>query len=66
MIRKCGAANANQWDARLDSSIPWSLGRNWTEVLVEVATLEVLSALTCPLQRDLSILARTPVVELCS
>jgi hypothetical protein len=49
MIRKCGAANANQWDARLDSRIPWSLWRNWSEVLVEVATLEVLPALTRPL-----------------
>jgi hypothetical protein len=43
----------------MDSGVPCS------EFLVEVATLEVLSALTRPLQRDSSILARTPVVELC-
>jgi hypothetical protein len=66
MIRKCRTANADKWDARLDSGIPWSLWRNWTKVLVEVATLEVLSALTRPLQRDPSILAHTPAVELCS
>jgi hypothetical protein len=66
MIRKCGAANADQWDARVDSGIPWSLWQNWTEVLVEVVTLEVLPALTCPLQRDPIILARTPAVDLCS
>jgi hypothetical protein len=28
MIRKCGAANADQWDAHLDSDIPWSVWRN--------------------------------------
>jgi hypothetical protein len=33
--------------------------------LVKVASLEVLPALTCPLQRDSSILARTPAVEFC-
>jgi hypothetical protein len=44
---------------RLDSGAPCS------EVLVKVATLEVLSALTRPLQRDSSIVARTPAVELC-
>jgi hypothetical protein len=49
MICKCGAANADEWDARLDSGIPWSLWRNWTEVLVEVATLKVLPVLTRPL-----------------
>jgi hypothetical protein len=66
MIRKCSAANTDEWDARLDSGTPWSLWRNWTEVLVEVATLEVLPELTRPLQRDLSILARTLAVELYS
>jgi hypothetical protein len=49
MIRKCGAANADQWDTRLDLGIPWSLWRNWSKVLVKVVTLEVLPALTRPL-----------------
>jgi hypothetical protein len=36
-----------------------------SEVLVEVATLDILSALTCPLQGDTGILAHTPAVEFC-
>jgi hypothetical protein len=33
------------------------------EVLIEVATLDVLPALSCPLQRDPGVLSRTPAVE---
>ena len=63
MIRQCGAAHAGQWDTRLDPGARWSLRCNRSEVVVEVATLDVLSALTCPFQRDTGILARTPAVE---
>jgi hypothetical protein len=59
MIRECGTAHADQMDTRLDLGAPCS------EVLVEVATLKVLLVLTRSFQRDSSILARTPAVELC-
>jgi hypothetical protein len=36
-----------------------------SEVLLEVATLEVLVALSRPLQGDAVILARTPAVKFC-
>jgi hypothetical protein len=65
MIRECDATYAGQRDTRLDPGAPWSLGRDRSEALVEVATLDVLSALTRPLQRDKGILARTPTVEFC-
>jgi hypothetical protein len=35
------------------------------EVLIEVATLNVLAALARPFQRDTGVLSRTPVVEFC-
>jgi hypothetical protein len=47
------------------SGVRWSLLFNRSEVVVEVATLDVLPALTRSLQRDAGILARTPVVEFC-
>ena len=50
---------------RLDLGACWSLRCNRSEVEVKVATLDVLSALTRPLQRDVGILARTPAVEFC-
>jgi hypothetical protein len=65
MIRECGAAYAGQRDTRLDLGAPWSLWCDRSKVLVEVATLDVLSALTRPLQRDSGILAHTPAVEFC-
>jgi hypothetical protein len=65
MIRQSDAAHAGQWDTRLDSGTRWSLQCNRSKVVVEVATLEVLSALTRPFQRDAGILARTPTVEFC-
>jgi hypothetical protein len=37
-----------------------------SEVLIEVAALDVLAALARPLQRDSGILSRTPAVEFCS
>jgi hypothetical protein len=65
MVRQCGAAHAGQRDTRLDPGARWGLRCNRSEVVVEVATLNVLSALTRPLQRDVGILARTPAVEFC-
>jgi hypothetical protein len=65
MIRQCGAAHAGQWDTRLDPGAYWSLRCNRNRVVVEVATLDILSALTRPLQRDAGILTRTPAVEFC-
>jgi hypothetical protein len=65
MIRQCGAAHAGQWDTRLDPGTRWSLRCNHSKVVVEVATLDILSTLTRPLQRDAGILARTPAVEFC-
>ena len=64
MIRQRSAAHAGQWDTRLNLGTRWGLRCNRSEVVVEVATLDILSALTRPLQRDAGILARTPAVEL--
>jgi hypothetical protein len=50
MIRQRGAAYAGQWDTRPDPGACWSLWCNRSEVVVEVATLDILSALTRPLQ----------------
>jgi hypothetical protein len=65
MIRQRGAAHAGQWDTRLDPGARWSLRCYRSEVVAEVATLNVLTTLTRPLQRDAGILARTPAVEFC-
>jgi hypothetical protein len=65
MIRQRGAAYADQGDTRLDSGARWSLWCNRSEVVVEVVTLDVLSVLMRPFQRDVCILARTPAVEFC-
>jgi hypothetical protein len=66
MIRQRGAVHADQWDTRLDPGTRWSLWCYCSEVVVEVATLDVLSALTRPLYRDAGILTCTPEVEFCS
>jgi hypothetical protein len=58
-------AHAGQGDTRMDPGARWGLRCNHIEVVVEVATLDVLLALTCPLQRDVGILARMPTVEFC-
>jgi hypothetical protein len=63
MIRQRGVAHAGQWDTRLDPGAHWGLRCSHSEVVVEVATLDILSALTRPLQRDASILTRTPAVR---
>jgi hypothetical protein len=64
MIRECGAAQADQWDARLRPGIYRGLRCYRSKVLVEVATLNVPSALARPLQRDPGIFSRTSTVEL--
>jgi hypothetical protein len=64
VIYQRGAAHAGQWDTRLNPGARWGLWCNRSEVVVEVAALDILSALTRPLQRDAGILARTPAVEL--
>ena len=43
----------------------WCLRCYRSEVLIEVAALDVLAALTRPFQSDSGILPRTPAVELC-
>jgi hypothetical protein len=65
MFCQCGAAHADQWDTRLDPGARRGLWCYRSEVVVVVATLDILSALTRPLQRDVGILARTPTVEFC-
>jgi hypothetical protein len=65
MIRQRGAAHTGQGDTRLDPGARWSLRCNRSEVIVEVATLDVLSALMRLFQRDAGILACTPAVEFC-
>jgi hypothetical protein len=65
MIRKSGAAYAGQGDTRLGPGAHWGLGCYRSEVLIEVATLDVLAALTRPFQRDPGVLSRTPTVEFC-
>jgi hypothetical protein len=63
MIHKSSAAHAGQWDTRLGSGARWGLWCHRSEVLIEVAGLDVLAALTRPFQRDPGILSRAPAVE---
>jgi hypothetical protein len=65
MIRERGAAHAGQRDTRQDPGAHWGLRCYHSEVIIEVATLDVLSAFTRPFQRDTGILTRTPAVEFC-
>jgi hypothetical protein len=65
MIRESGAAHAGQGDTRLGPGAHRCLLCYHSEVLIEVAALDVLAALACPFQRDLGVLSRTPAVEFC-
>jgi hypothetical protein len=65
MICESGVAHAGQGDTRLGSGAHWGLRCYSNEVLIEVATLDVLAALVRPFQRDPDILSRTPAVEFC-
>jgi hypothetical protein len=48
MIRKSGAAHTGQGDTCLEPGAHWGLQCYRSKVLIEVATLDVLPALTCP------------------
>jgi hypothetical protein len=63
MIRESSAAHAGQGDARLGPGAHWGLRCYHSEVLIEVAALDVLAALARPFQRDPGVLYRTPAVE---
>ena len=56
---------AGQGDTRLGPGAHWCLRCYRSEVLIEVATIDVLAALARPFQRDIGILSRTPAVEFC-
>jgi hypothetical protein len=64
MVCEDGAAHAGQGDTRLGPGAHWCLRCLRSEILVEIETLNVLMALTCPFQRDLGVFSRTPTVEL--
>jgi hypothetical protein len=49
MIRESGTAYAGQGDTRLGLGAHWGLQCYRSEVLIEVATLDVLAALARPL-----------------
>jgi len=65
MIRESGAAHTGQGDTRLGPGAHWGLRCYRSEVLIEVAALDVLATLARPVQRDPSVLSRTPAVEFC-
>jgi hypothetical protein len=65
MIRKSGTAHTGQRDTRLGPGAHWCLRCNRSEVLIEVAAIDVLAVLTGPFQGDSGILSHTPAVELC-
>ena len=65
MIREGGATHTGQGDTRLGPGAHWYLRCNRREVLIKVATINVLAALACTFQRDSGILSRTPAVEFC-
>jgi hypothetical protein len=52
-------------DTLLGPGAHWRLRCNRDEVLIEVASVDVLAALARPFQRYPGILSRTPAVELC-
>ena len=63
MIRQCGAAHSGQGDTRLGPGAHWCLRCNRSEVLIEVATTDVLVALARPFQRDPGVFSHTSAVE---
>jgi hypothetical protein len=65
MICESDAAHAGQGDTRLGPGAHWCLQRYRSEVLIEVAALDILAALARPLQRYPGVLSRTPAVEFC-
>jgi hypothetical protein len=65
MIRQSGAAYSGQGDIRLRPGAHLCLRCNRSEVLIKVASIDVLAALACPFQRYPGIFSRTPAVEFC-
>jgi hypothetical protein len=65
MICEGGATHAGQGDTRLEPGAHWRLRCYRNEVLIEVVTLDVLSTLPRPFQRDPGVLSRMPAVEFC-
>jgi hypothetical protein len=65
MICKGGAAHTAQGDTHLGLGAHLCLRHNRSEILIEVATIDVLAALPRPFQGYSGVLSRTPVVELC-
>jgi hypothetical protein len=63
VICESGAAHAGQGNSRLEPGAHWGLRCYHNKVLIEVATLDVLAALTRPLQRDPGVFSCTPTVE---
>jgi hypothetical protein len=64
MIHEGGPAHAGQQDTRLRPGAHWGMRCYRSKVLVEVVTLNILSTLARPLQRDPGVLSRTYMVEL--
>jgi hypothetical protein len=64
MVCEGGAAHAGQGDTRLGPGAYWCLRCLCGEISVEIATLNVLTMLTRPFQRDPCVFFRTPTVEL--
>jgi hypothetical protein len=62
MIRESGAAHAGQGDTRLGPNAHCCLRCYRSEVLIKVAALDVLAALTRPLQRDSSVIVTLEVL----
>jgi hypothetical protein len=65
MIRESGTAHVGQGDTRLGPDAHWCLRCCRSEVLIEVAVLDVLAALARPLQRDPGFFPQMPAVEFC-
>jgi hypothetical protein len=65
MIRESGTAHTGQGDTHWGMSAHWHLWCRRGEVLIEVAALDVLATVARSLQRDPSVLSRTPAVEFC-
>jgi hypothetical protein len=65
MVCEGSAAHVGQGDTRLGPGAHWCLRCCRSNVLIEVATLDVLAALARPFQGDSGVLSHTPTVELC-
>jgi hypothetical protein len=63
VIYESGAAHAGQGDTHLEPGAHWGSRCYRSEVLIEVATLGVLAALTRPLQRDSSVITTLEVLS---